>query len=153
MKKGILTISIDTEMAWGTFDHDGHRTFKTAYLKYRPIVDRLLELFQRYEISATWATVGHLFLDRCDGQHADLPRPTYSWYAKDWFSEDPGTDHIKDPIWYGKDIPQKSHPFAPKRELCAARTRHIIMPAINLKTIFFEQIQITHHIAWKNKAL
>ena len=37
----------------------------------REVVDRLLALFARYDISATWALVGHLFLDRChdgDGQ-------------------------------------------------------------------------------------
>ena len=106
--RGIFTISIDTEMAWGTFDCGGHISFRKAYDQYRPIIQKLLGLFEKYEIQATWAIVGHLFLDRCEKEngivHPNILRPRYDWYPKDWFSEDPGTNIQKDSIWYGKDI-------------------------------------------------
>jgi peptidoglycan/xylan/chitin deacetylase (PgdA/CDA1 family) len=66
-------------------------------------------MLQTYEIAATWAVVGHLFLESCrrgdDGRaHEDLPRPTLSWYPFDWYGQDPCTNRAKDPLWYGDDI-------------------------------------------------
>ena len=45
----------------------------------RAVIDQILEVFDRYDISATWAIVGHLFLDHCapvDGRaHPEIVRP------------------------------------------------------------------------------
>lgn len=65
-----------------------------------------MNIFERYSIPATWAIVGHLFLDHCEKAggipHKDLPR-----FKEDWYSCDPCTDIIKDPLYYGKDIVEK----------------------------------------------
>ncbi len=126
LSKGKFTISIDTELAWGTFDHGGHQTFKKAYQEERDCVDQLLSLFKKYNVSATWAVVGHLFLDHCDGQHADLKRPKYVWYKKDWFYSDPGTNIEKDPIWYGKDIVEKIRDAVPEQDIGSHSFSHLV---------------------------
>lgn len=120
-KPGIFTISIDTELAWGTFDHGGYIKYREAYEKYRFIIANILELFKKYEIAATWAVVGHLFLDSCkkeDGKlHPDIVRPKHSWFASDWFSYDPGTDISRDNFWYGSDIVKIIKDAQPEQEI------------------------------------
>src|SRR4051812_35850623 len=84
--KGVFTISLDFELLWGSFDSGKHRKFIAhfardggAYDATRGIIDRLLALFQNYDMRVTWATLGHLFLAHCEAQngvkHADMPRP------------------------------------------------------------------------------
>ncbi len=129
MKTGTFVISIDTELAWGTFDHGGHRLWTQEYGQYRKIIFRLLELFKTYQISATWAVVGHLFLDQCQKQngiaHPDVVRPNYKSYAKDWFSEDPATSLSKDPLWYGKDIIEFLKNATPRQDIGSHSFSHI----------------------------
>ncbi|MDP3787102.1 MAG: methyltransferase domain-containing protein [Candidatus Omnitrophota bacterium] len=129
-RQGIFVISIDTELAWGTFDHGGHIKYSEAYKRYRSIVSKILELFSKYEIRATWAIVGHLFLDACTKEngrlHPDIVRPTYSWYQNDWFDCDPGTDISRDDFWYGSDIVEMIKKAAPKQEIASHSFCHTI---------------------------
>ncbi|NLX92012.1 MAG: hypothetical protein GXZ07_10615 [Firmicutes bacterium] len=90
MKKGIFTISLDTELAWGVVDTPKNLMKNLKYYKKsREVIDKLLLLFQQYEISATWAVVGHLFLDTCkpvNGQkHPEILRSNYPRSKNDWF--------------------------------------------------------------------
>lgn len=130
LKKGIFTISIDTELAWGTFDHGGHIRYEEAYKKYRLIIGRLVELFKKYEISATWAVVGHLFLKSCKKEnsklHPDIIRPKHNWFSGDWFRYDPGTDISKDNFWYGTDIVEMIKNATPKQEIACHSFCHPI---------------------------
>jgi peptidoglycan/xylan/chitin deacetylase (PgdA/CDA1 family) len=72
----------------------------------RGCIDTLLNLFEQHKIPATWAVVGHLFLDHCEKEdgipHKDMPRS-----KEDWYSSDPCTDIKRDPLYYGKDIVEK----------------------------------------------
>jgi peptidoglycan/xylan/chitin deacetylase (PgdA/CDA1 family) len=111
LDKGIFMLSIDTELAWGGVHNRSFRTRKELYKRSREVVDDLLALLERYSIRATWAVVGHLFLDRCrpmDGvKHPEIVRPKYPWFKGDWFEEDPCSDLGTKPFWYGRDIVEK----------------------------------------------
>jgi peptidoglycan/xylan/chitin deacetylase (PgdA/CDA1 family) len=107
MNKGVFCISIDTELLWGR--HDLHyQPFIQRSSKERQIISSLLSLFKKYSIPATWAIVGHLFLDSCtpfnETKHGEIIRPIYPWVKGDWFNEDPCSTLSKEPYWYGKDI-------------------------------------------------
>ncbi len=65
LDKGVFTISIDFEMAWGYADREITRELKRKIGKEPEIVKRLLFLFDKYEIPATWAVVSKL-LDKHD---------------------------------------------------------------------------------------
>lgn len=109
LPRGACVVSIDTELAWGTAHYrdgagPGHR-----FEREREVVDRALGIFARHGVAATWAIVGHLFLDRCergaDGRpHSDLARPDYPWLAGDWFDVDPCSTLAEAPYWYGRDM-------------------------------------------------
>lgn len=59
MDKGIFLISLDFELAWGFHDSKkANGLYKNIILGARIIIPTLLELFEKYDIHVTWATVG-----------------------------------------------------------------------------------------------
>jgi hypothetical protein len=78
-------------------------------------VSYLVRLLEEYAVPITWATVGHLFLERCgrgtDGRaHPQMPRPVMTTplamtrWTGDWYSHDPCGDYHSDPLWYCPDL-------------------------------------------------
>jgi peptidoglycan/xylan/chitin deacetylase (PgdA/CDA1 family) len=69
--EGALVISLDLELYWGVRDVIGPDSAYWRNLRgEREAIRRLLELFEEFEIAATWATVGFLFA----GSEADADR-------------------------------------------------------------------------------
>lgn len=57
---GTLCISIDIEMAWGIWDKITPAAQRMIEGSDRPVIRRLIQLFDRHNVSATWAIVGRL---------------------------------------------------------------------------------------------
>lgn len=95
---GVFTISLDTEFAWGTFDKGNVERYEEAYRNTPEVIDRLCDLFDGYEISATWAIVSHL-LEDCGGDHSDRTSPDFEW-IDDWFAELPCATGMDKELWY-----------------------------------------------------
>jgi len=105
----IFIISLDTELIWGYVRYPQDRAVKLLSndkSKGRGSIDVLLQLFDKYNIPATWAMVGHLFLDHCENEegvpHSNMPR-----FKENWYSCDPCTDIHQNPLYYGTDIVEK----------------------------------------------
>lgn len=111
LRKGTFILSLDTELAWGSAHYGKVAQREKWFQLTRVCISRLLELLERFQISATWAVVGHLFLEKCQPvngvKHPEIIRPTYSWLADDWLAVDPCSQLEDAPIWYGKDIIQQ----------------------------------------------
>ncbi|MBC7815161.1 MAG: polysaccharide deacetylase family protein [Burkholderiales bacterium] len=110
---GIFILSLDTEIAWGTYSPAALKARSHAFDTYRETLPRLVKLLDDYDIPATWAVVSHLFLE--PGQNTDVLRPHYSWW--------PAPDDIR--------APNPAHPdwyHAPDmiRVIRAAKTQHEI---------------------------
>ena len=138
LEKGIFTISLDTELAWGMVDKpEALKANMKYYERTRDVIDQLLLLFKKYEISATWAFVGHLFLETCSligGQkHPEIPRSNYPWYRDDWFAADPCTNFERDPSWYGSDIIDSLLSCSVKQEVGCHSFSHILFGDQNTK--------------------
>lgn len=74
---GDVVVSLDAELSWGYHDlEDAPPRVDRAREGWRTALD----LLDRYHVPATWAIVGHLFLDDCNGRHDDHP------LGGDWFS-------------------------------------------------------------------
>lgn len=128
---GRFLLTLDTEIAWGTFYWKGFVYYKKHFDNYRTLVRRFIGLLDKYEISATWAFVGHLMLDHCDGLHADVLRPRYSWFNyEDWHKYDPGSDISKDPHWYGSDILEWVRSMQTPQEIATHTFSHVHMADI-----------------------
>lgn len=59
--QGIFTISLDFELHWGVFDKKDRQQREACYRNTLMLVPRMLEMFSKYEVHVTWATVGSLF--------------------------------------------------------------------------------------------
>lgn len=60
MKKGTIIISIDFELLWGLTDSNPSESVYVRLRKVTEVVDKILALFGKYEIHATWAIVGSI---------------------------------------------------------------------------------------------
>ena len=61
LKKPLFVISLDFEKMWGVFDKRSISTYGKNISNVDLVIDRLLALFEKYDIHCTWATVGLLF--------------------------------------------------------------------------------------------
>jgi hypothetical protein len=80
MTPGNLTLSIDLELAWGVWDTITADELRLAETEERPICAALVELFDRYQVPASWVVVAAL-LDEASAR--SRPGPTSAWYAPD----------------------------------------------------------------------
>lgn len=78
---GTLIVSLDFELYWGMTDRVSLDDYREHLLGARTAIPRLLELFEKHGVHATWATVGFLFADSRDEAMALAPSyekwPTY----------------------------------------------------------------------------
>jgi len=104
LQKGIFTISIDYESAWGYADYELTFADKERILNETDIVRRLIFLFEKYDIPATWAVVGHLIDRGCpwDGDlpHPEYKRPIHKEEKSDWFRNHPQKNDYTNSLWF-----------------------------------------------------
>ncbi len=126
-----LVISIDLEMSWGSVHH-GRPHDVSPYSAERSIVDRVLQSMAEHEIEATWAIVGHLYLDHCERNgnhrpHPEITPPSYRWMEGDWYDLDPGTNVTSDPTWYGPDLVEAIERCRVPQEIGSHSFGHLIV--------------------------
>ena len=63
MQGGIFTISLDFELHWGVYDKKDRNFGVQYFINTRNTIPKMLELFGKYGIEVTWATVGMLFCE------------------------------------------------------------------------------------------
>ena len=80
MKSGNFVISLDFEIYWGVRDVLELDQYRDNLLGVRSVIPGLLHLFDKYDINATFATVGLLFFNDKDEMMAGLPeiKPKYT---------------------------------------------------------------------------
>lgn len=60
---GYLVISLDFELLWGVCHHETANSFNTQIRGARESIPKLLDLFESYDIHATWGVVGMLMAE------------------------------------------------------------------------------------------
>lgn len=132
LERGACVISIDTELAWGEAHRRDGAGSGHHFEREREVVGRLLDLFARYDVAATWAMVGHLFLDRCergsDGRpHPELLRPDYPWLdGRDWLDVDPCSSLDEAPYYYGRDLVEMVAACPADQEIASHAFSHVM---------------------------
>lgn len=120
---GQFVISIDTELSWGTFDLQSPHREAAAYRDVPATVDGLCELFDAYDVPATWALVAHL-LEDCHG-HAEFPPPEYD--RVDWFDAAPCSIDVDRDLWYAPELLERIRSSAVDHEIAAHGYSHVII--------------------------
>jgi peptidoglycan/xylan/chitin deacetylase (PgdA/CDA1 family) len=130
LPRGVLTISLDFELVWGTLDLFGPNAFRRTCEAERAAVERLLELFVEFEIPATWCILGHLFLDACAagpfGKHPEIVRPSHAWCQRDWFEHDPCCNEATHPTFYAQKLVEKIRDCPCPQEIGSHSFSHVI---------------------------
>jgi peptidoglycan/xylan/chitin deacetylase (PgdA/CDA1 family) len=105
---GTFTISLDFELYWGVHDQRPLAAYARNLLGAREAIPRMLELFDRYGVHCTWATVGLLFFDRKADLMEHLPerRPRYADPALSPYPRigQIGPNERQDPYHYGLSL-------------------------------------------------
>lgn len=154
LARGAFLLSIDTELAWGSVHNGQLRRRQAQFRLTRTCVTRLVGLLEKFQIHATWAVVGHLFLEQCQPvngvKHPEIIRPTYGWFPGDWFDPDPCTQLEKAPYWYGRDIVQQILNCKIKQEIGCHTFSHIRVgePGCS-RECFASELQACHLAAKK----
>lgn len=73
---GSIVISLDMELAWGRIERDDRFLYYSLLENTRNVINRLLALFDKYDVPVTWAVVGRLIEKR--DNHAE---PLSAFYA------------------------------------------------------------------------
>ena len=101
---GNFTISLDFELYWGMRDVQTLESYQENLRNVPVVIPKLLELFNKYEIHATWAIVGFLFMNDKEQLLKNLPSALPQYTNKQF---DP-YDYI-----YKNDL-LKAYHFAPE---------------------------------------
>lgn len=107
-RKGIFVISLDFELYWGVRDKRTIERYQDNLLGAREVIPRILRLFEKYEIQATWAIVGLLFYGTRRELMESLPVKT-PHYVDTNLSPYPqlaaiGNDERDDPFHYAASL-------------------------------------------------
>lgn len=93
---GTVVISADAELGWGFHDQKDPPADRLA--NARQGWQALIALCDEYRLDTTWAVVGHLLLDECDGRHDEHPMP------RTWFAHEQGDDAMPPELRYGDGL-------------------------------------------------
>jgi peptidoglycan/xylan/chitin deacetylase (PgdA/CDA1 family) len=128
-ENGILVISLDFELAWGVHDTRNMREYGENILGVRNALPRMLELFEKYQVAATWASVGLLFARNKEEILAFMPEklplyqnPIRSPFRPDYFDA-VGTDEKNDPYHFGFSLLEKIAQ-TPRQEIASHTFSH-----------------------------
>jgi peptidoglycan/xylan/chitin deacetylase (PgdA/CDA1 family) len=129
---GRFLLTFDVELLWGLFfDPRWRRRAERRHGPIREVFAEILGVLRRRDVRATFAFVGHLFLDRCERvegrTHPEMPRPSTSPLPGDWYAFDPGTDRETDPLWYGRDLVEAVRAASPAHEIGAHGFSHAFL--------------------------
>ncbi len=119
---GEFVVSLDFELLWGVRDHKDRDRYGQAILGGRAAIPRILDLFERHGVAATWATVGFVFCDTRDELMAVLPseelRPRYDdpGLSSYTYLHEVGRDEAADPHYLGGSLVRRIQ-ATPRQEI------------------------------------
>jgi Polysaccharide deacetylase len=118
MTQPTVVISLDLELAWGTFDlYFNDDLLKMSQWTHDVGAPNLLDHLTRNGISATWAVVGAMMGSSLPDV-SGLPEVRYHHFLKPWFSYVPRTgDESTYPEWFGASLVEKIRKAKPEQEI------------------------------------
>jgi peptidoglycan/xylan/chitin deacetylase (PgdA/CDA1 family) len=113
---GAFVVSLDFELLWGvrdTYPPDGG-AYRANLLGVRAAIPRMLDLFEGFDIAATWATVGLLFARSRDELLRYQPEilPSYADPRLSPYQEPLGEGEADDPLHFAPSLIEiiRKHP-------------------------------------------
>ena len=108
MNPPVLIVSLDFELYWGMQDMVEFHSYESNLLGVRESIPRMLAMFEKHGIHATWATVGYLFGRNEEELKRYFPAdlPTYDDLKLSCYRcfGSIGTDEASAPCYYGRSL-------------------------------------------------
>lgn len=104
---GAFVISLDFELHWGVRDHfTTTGEYRENLFGARQAVPAMLELFEEFDVAATWATVGFLFAETKQELKEFEPKvlPSYANQNLSPYHEIIGADEKTDPLHFARSL-------------------------------------------------
>lgn len=125
--KGVFVISIDVEFAWGLVNLPITAADYARIRAEREAIRRVLEVFKKYELRATWAVVGHLFREKIEVKEGravpEMPRPVMKGETRDWFAHLVGAPEA---AWCAADAIAMIRAAQPEQEIGSHSFGHVL---------------------------
>jgi len=125
---GTVTLSMEIELAWGTHDRAEYTYFSPDASAELETLTNLLDCCDRYKIPISFDVVGHLLHESCSGEH---PGPHHDG----WWSEDPGTDSERDPLFYAPEFVRMIENADVDHEICTHTYSHVLGDQVSADVI------------------
>lgn len=123
---GTFVISLDFELYWGLRHAHQLHDCKERLLGARTAVAGMLDLFTRFDVAATWATVGYLFFDDKEELLTHLPenQPDYLRDGLEPYDFSKlGKNEAEDPFHFGLSLVRRIAE-TPKQEMASHTFSH-----------------------------
>ena len=108
---GTFMVSLDFELFWGMLEVVSMESYRDNVLGGKKAIPQLLQLFEKYGIHATWATVGFLFGDNFGEVSRFFPenRPSYENPEVNYYSNFAKIGHNEEtaPCFYAPGLLQQ----------------------------------------------
>ena len=108
---GTFMVSLEFELFWGMLEVCSLESYQENILGGKKAIPQLLQLFEKYNIHATWATVGFLFADNYEELSRFFPqqRPSYLNPALAGYSHfaNIGRDELTAPFFFAPGLLEK----------------------------------------------
>jgi peptidoglycan/xylan/chitin deacetylase (PgdA/CDA1 family) len=119
--KSIFAISLDFELHWGVSDRHTVESYGINLKNTRKAIDGMLDLYKKYDIHVTWATVGMLFCKSKSELLSRVPvekRPAYDVgsFSNYKVAELAGENENEDPYHFAPSVIEKIRSF-PNQEI------------------------------------
>jgi peptidoglycan/xylan/chitin deacetylase (PgdA/CDA1 family) len=152
--KGAFVISLDFELMWGVRDHVSPDNFHHKAILARKAVTEMLLLFKKYDIKATFATVGFLFCENKEELISLLPdiKPEYfnkqkSPYENEYIEKYVGLNESQDPCHFAPSLINEIQNYS-THEIATHTFSHIFnKECLNSVSAFSEDLKIAMKIA------
>lgn len=139
MSKASIIISLDFELHWGRFDKYRLEDYQGYYKTTLEVIPRILDLFDKYQIRATWATVGMLMAENWEewSQYSPAEKPDFQ---KERYSAYSWADQAHSPSQQGLFAPEQVKMIAslPGQELGSHTFSHFYTGEIGSSLKAFE---------------
>jgi len=105
MDKGSFVVSLDLELMWGVRDVTTKEEYGNSIIGVREVLPKMLDIFNEFQINATFSTVGFLFFESRQELLSMIPenKPNYKDSKLSPYSDINliGENEIEDPYHYG----------------------------------------------------
>lgn len=126
-----FVLSLDFELAWGMRDLLGDGAQQRECMMTREVVvPELLKLFERYDVPASWCTVGQLFdseiPDPAPKYFEQFKAPSHAWMQRPWFDGVPSGTEDEIPDYLCPSILRDIQKVRPRQEIGSHGFSHAI---------------------------